>query len=118
MVPDPALRGHLKEYLTYSDNRDLALAWQEYTEKKHPSSRELSSVMAGHSTDIKAKSAQLSFLFSHFCSLFRNLGVGSRKMQWLSSKHPYGPQLSQVFQVWARSWGHIRATCESGGLTK
>ena len=63
MVPDPVLRDSLKEDLTYSDYRDMALDWQKYTEKKHPSSRELPSVMARHSTNINAKSAQLSFFF-------------------------------------------------------
>jgi hypothetical protein len=50
-----------KEDLTYSDYRDMAFAWQKYTEKKHPSSRELASVMTGHPTNINAKSSQLRF---------------------------------------------------------
>ena len=45
MVPDPVLRDYLKEDLTYSDYRDMAFSWQKYTEKRHPSSRELSSAM-------------------------------------------------------------------------
>ena len=63
MVPDPVLRAYLKGDLTYQDFRDMAFAWYTYTEKKHPSSRELSSVMTGHSTHINAKSSQLSFFF-------------------------------------------------------
>ena len=43
--------------------------------------------------------------------------MGKRNMTWLSSAHPDMPKLSQAFQLWARSWGHIRATCESGGIT-
>ena len=83
MVPDPVLRDYFKEDLTYSDYRDMAFAWQKYTEKKHPSNKELSSVLEGHSTNINPKSAQLSFFFSHFGSVLRHPGVGSRKMQWL-----------------------------------
>ena len=79
IVPDPVLRDYLNESLTYSEYRDLAHLWQKYTEKKHPSSRDLDSVMAGHDMTIHAKSAQLSFFFSDFGCLLYQLGMGSRK---------------------------------------
>ena len=69
MVPDPVLRDYLNESLTYSEYRDLAHVWQKYTEKKHPSGRDLDSVMAGHEMNIHAKSGQLSFFFFN-CWLF------------------------------------------------
>ena len=85
MVPDPVLRDYLNESLTYSEYRDLAHLWQKYTEKKHPSSRDLDSVVVGHDMNIHAKSAQLSLLFSDFGCLLRQPGMGSRKMSWLLS---------------------------------
>ena len=57
MVPDPVLRDYLHESLTYSEYRDLAHVWQKYTEMKHPSIRDLDSVMVGHDCNIHAKSA-------------------------------------------------------------
>ena len=39
-------------------------------------------------------------------------------MTWFKSTDPDAYELSQVFQVWARKWAHVGATCESGGLTK
>ena len=69
MVPDPVLRDYLNQDLTYSDNRDIAFARQKYTEKNHPSSRELSYVLEGHSTNSHAKSAHLSIFFANFGSL-------------------------------------------------
>ena len=63
MILDLVLRDYLKEDLTYRDFRDVAYAWRKDTEKKHPSSRELSSVMTGHASNINAKSSQLSFFF-------------------------------------------------------
>ena len=60
MVLDPVLRDYLNESLAYNEYRDLAHLWQKYTEKKHPSSRDLDSAMAGHDMNIHAKSTQLS----------------------------------------------------------
>ena len=37
---------------------------------------------------------------------------------WYKSTDPDAYEMSQVFQLWARSWAHARATCKSGGLTK
>ena len=104
MAPDPVLRDYLNESLTYSAYRDIAYIWQKYTEKNHPSSRDLDSVMVGHDMSINAKSAQLSF-FSNFGCLLRQPGMGSRKMTWLSTTHPDAPRMSQIFQLWARNWG-------------
>ena len=103
MVPDPVLRDYLNESLTYSEYRFLANLWQKYTEQKHPSSRDLHSVMAGHDLNIHAKSAQLSFFFFffNFGCLLRQPGVGSRKMAWLSTTHPDAPRMSYIF-----SFGH------------
>ena len=79
IVPDPVLRDYLNERLTYSEYRDLAHLWQTHTKNKHPSSRDLDSVMAGHDMNIHAKSAQLSFFFSNFGCLLRQPGMGNRK---------------------------------------
>ena len=79
MVPDPVLRDYLNESLTYSEYRDLACMWQKYTEKKHPSSRGLDSVMSGHGMNMHAKSTQLSLLFSNFGCLLCQPGKGNRK---------------------------------------
>ena len=35
---------------------------------------------------------------------------------WYKSTDPDAYEMSQVFQLWARSWAHVRETCESGGL--
>ena len=105
MVPDPVLRDYINESLTYSECRDLAHLWQKYTEKEHPSSRDLDSVMAGHDMNIHAKSAQLSFLFSNFGCLLRQPGMGSRKMTWLSTTHREAPRMSEHFQLWAQKLG-------------
>ena len=91
--------------------------WQTYTEKKHPSSRDLDSVMSGHDMNIHATSTQLSFFFSNFGCLLRQPGMGNRKTTWLSTTHPEAPRMSQIVQLWARNWGHIRATCETSCLT-
>ena len=100
MVPDPVLRDYPNESLTYREYRDLAHLWQKYTEKKHPSSRDLDSVMVGHDLNIHAKSAQLSFLFcSNFGCLLRQPGMGSKKMTWLSTTHPDAPRMSQTFSA-------------------
>ena len=98
MVPDPVLRDYLNESLTYSEYRDLAYVWQKYTEKKHPSIRDLDSVMAGHDLNIHAKSAQLSFFFSNIGRLLCQPGMGSRKMSWLPTAHPDAPRMSQIFR--------------------
>ena len=37
---------------------------------------------------------------------------------WYKSTDPDAYEMSQVFQSWARNWAHVRATCESGGLTQ
>ena len=79
MVPDQVLRDYLNESLTYSEYRDLAHLWQKYTEKKHPSSRDLDSVMAGHDLNNHAKTAQLSLFFSNVGCLLRQPGMGNRK---------------------------------------
>ena len=97
MVHDPVLRDYLNESLTYSEYRDLAHMWQKYTEKKHPSSRDLGSVMAGHDMNMHSKSAQLCFFFSNFGCLLSQLGMGNRKMAWLSTTHPEAPRMSQIF---------------------
>ena len=80
----------------------MASAWQKYTEKKHPSSRYVSSVMAGHSTNINAKSAQLS-CFSNFGSLLRHIGVGSRHRPHLchgeGRRHVHGDELRHQWRV-------------------
>ncbi len=55
--------------------------------------------------------------FSIFGCLLRQPGMGSRKMIWMSTTHPEAPRMSQIFQLWARNWGHIRAACESSCLT-
>ena len=38
------------------------------------------------------------------------------KTTWYSASDPDAYELSQVFQLWAKNWGHVRATCESGGI--
>ena len=84
MVPDPVLRDYLNESLTYSEYRDLAYLWQKYTEKKHPASRDLDSVMAGHDLNIHAKSGQLSFfLFSLF---IKSLAVYFANLAWVPGR--------------------------------
>ena len=70
MAPDPVLRDYLNESLTDSEHRDIAHLWQKYTEKKHPSIRDLDSVTAGHDLNINAKPAQLSFLLSRILVVY------------------------------------------------
>ena len=79
MVPDPVLRDYLNASLTYSEYKDLAHLWQKYTEKKHPSSRDYDSVMAGHDMNIHAKSAQLSLFFLILVVYFANLAWVTEK---------------------------------------
>ena len=118
MAPDPVLRDNLNESLTYSEYRDIAHLWQKYTEKKHPSSRDLDSVMAGHDMNIHAQSAHVSFSFSNFGCLLRQLGMGSRKNDLVVYYSSRSTTDVSIVQLWARNWGHIRATCESSCLTR
>ena len=39
-------------------------------------------------------------------------------MAWYSASDPGAYELSQVLQLWAKHWGHVRETCESGGISK
>jgi hypothetical protein len=92
--------------------------WQKHTEKNHPLSRDLASVIAGDEFNINANTAQLILFLYNFDNCVRQLGMGSRKMTLFSSVHPDAPMMSQIFQLWARNSGHIKDTCESGSLTK
>ena len=43
--------------------------------------------------------------------------MGKRTMQHYASKDLDAYEMSLIFQLWAQNWGHIRATCESGGIS-
>ena len=44
--------------------------------------------------------------------------MGQKEMTWYNASDPDAYELSQVFQLWDNNWGHVRATCESGGIIK
>ena len=72
----------------------------------------------GQDLNVNLTTFQLSFFLSNLGKLIRRPGLGKRKMMWYKSTDPDAYEMSQVFQLWARSWVHATATCKSGGLTK
>ena len=82
MLPDPALQGYLKEDLTYSDNKALAKAWQKYTQRKHPTSREQEEIQQGQDLNVNITTFQFSVFFSKLGHLLRRPGLGKRNLMW------------------------------------
>ena len=50
MVPDLVLFDYLKEDLTYSENKELAKQWQQYSSRKRPTSRPLEHIQSGENS--------------------------------------------------------------------
>ena len=119
MIPDPALQDYLKKDMTYTENKALAKDWHKYSYKKQPTSREQEAIQQGHDLTANMTSLQFNFFFSNRGNLLRRPGLGQRNKMWdtATDPEPYY-EMSQVVHMWARNWAHIRATCESGGLTQ
>ena len=105
MLLDPVLQDYMKEDLTYSENKELAKQWQQYSSKKHPTRRPLEQIGNGPELNVHQSTFQLSFFFSNFGNLLRRPGLGKRKMTWFKSNDPDAYEMSQVFQVWAQMLG-------------
>ena len=61
MLLDPVLQDYLKEDLTYSENKELAKQWQQYSSMKHPSSRPQEQIQRGQDLNVNQTTAQLNF---------------------------------------------------------
>ncbi|MFM7990351.1 MAG: hypothetical protein ACKPKO_64650, partial [Candidatus Fonsibacter sp.] len=98
--------------------QSLAQQWQEYSGRTQHTSRPFEYIQHGHLSYTNHDSHQLSFFLSNFDKLLRRPGEGNQKMKHYTSDDPDAYEISLVIiaQPWARNWGYIRATCESGGL--
>ena len=76
---------------------------QSYTERKLPKSRPLEEIKSGQARNANQSPLQMNFFFSYFGNLLRRLGMGKWKMAWGSVTDPDAYELSQVFQLLAKS---------------
>ena len=61
MVLDLVLQDYLKEDLAYSENKEVATLWQQYSSRKQPTSRPLEQIKSGQEQSVNKSSLQLSF---------------------------------------------------------